>query len=352
MHNLQLTDDQTLVLDTVKKFVQDAVAPTALDRDEHRQFAREEFTGLAELGLFGLPVPEAKGGAGMGLVPLAAACEEIGAHSGSLARLLGTQVQCALALAHASEPGPLDALLGGSTIAAWVGLEHGIVCKGGKLAGAAELVPAAAEAGVFVVAARDGADVVLAVVDATAAGRAPLRSLGFASAAPAKIVLGDAAATIVAVGAVAAAAVRRAEVLALVTSAATCVGMGRASVQLAHKHAGERIAFGKPLLAQQAVARKLVESKRHLDAARHLVYHAARLADAGLDAEATALAARIAAVDAAVAAADEGIQIHGGFGYTVEYHVERHYRDAKTTEVLDGGNERCRDRLAALQFGG
>ena len=51
-----------------------------------------------------------------------------------------------------------------------------------------------------------------------------------------------------------------------------------------------------------------------------------------------------------VLASDEAIQIHGGFGYTVEYHVERHYRDAKTLEVLDGGNGQLRDRLASMQF--
>ena len=113
MHNLQLTDDQTLILDTVKKFVQDAVAPHALERDEHRQFAREELAGLAELGLFGLPVPEDKGGVGMGLVPFAAACEEIAAHSGSLARLLTVQVQCALALAHGNQSDARDAIIGG-----------------------------------------------------------------------------------------------------------------------------------------------------------------------------------------------------------------------------------------------
>ena len=60
--------------------------------------------------------------------------------------------------------------------------------------------------------------------------------------------------------------------------------------------------------------------------------------------------ARIAAVDAMVLAADEAIQIHGGFGYTVEYHVERHYRDAKTLEVLDGGSDILRDRLAAASY--
>ena len=96
--------------------------------------------------------------------------------------------------------------------------------------------------------------------------------------------------------------------------------------------------------------RKLVEVGRAASASRQLTWHAARLADLGHDATNAAIEARLAAVDAMVYASDEAIQIHGGFGYTVEYHVERHYRDAKTLEVLDGGSGALRDRLASLQF--
>ena len=79
MHNLQLTDDQTLILDTVTKYVADAVAPHAQERDEHRTFARDEFAGLAELGLFAMPMvtaPSARDWRSAatvnGVVPLAA----------------------------------------------------------------------------------------------------------------------------------------------------------------------------------------------------------------------------------------------------------------------------------------
>ena len=78
--------------------------------------------------------------------------------------------------------------------------------------------------------------------------------------------------------------------------------------------------------------------------------YAARICDAGTDGLAATATARIAAIDAAVSAADEAVQILGGYGYTVEYHVERHYRDAKTLEVLDGGNESLKHLLAHLQF--
>ena len=104
------------------------------------------------------------------------------------------------------------------------------------------------------------------------------------------------------------------------------------------------------LLAQEAVVRKLVECRRQSEAARHLTWHAARLADLGQDGVDAALQARLLAVDAMVTAADEAIQIHGGYGYTVEYHVERHYRDGKTLEVLDGGASDLLNRLGARQF--
>jgi hypothetical protein len=98
MHNLQLTEDQEMIVDTVRKFVADVVAPKAQELDEHRTFVREQFSGLAELGVFGLCVGEAAGGVGMGLLPFVAALEAVGSHSSSLARLWIGQVQAALAL--------------------------------------------------------------------------------------------------------------------------------------------------------------------------------------------------------------------------------------------------------------
>ena len=117
---------------------------------------------------------------------------------------------------------------------------------------------------------------------------------------------------------------------------------------LSRRHAGERVAFGKPLAAKQAVRHKIAECGRLIGAARHLVYHAARLVEAGEDLAQSiqsAIQARLAAVQAAIVSADEGIQIHGGFGFTVEYHVERHYRDAMTMQFLDGGEEALLDQL-------
>jgi len=349
MHNLQLTEDQEMVVDTVRKLVADAVTPKVQELDEHRGFAREWFDALSELGVYGLSLSEDKGGAGMGLVPFVAALESIGEQSGSLARLWIGQMQAALALEQ-SGGDALDDIAAGEKLATFVGPEHGFTVSGGALSGSAAMVPAVLEADLLVVAAKDGDAAVLATVDASACTRTELRGLGLNSAACGELACEGVAANVVATGDDATAAIDRAELAAWLGVAAAAVGGGVGSVEASKKHAGERIAFGKPLLVQQAVQRKLIECSRAIEAARQLTWQAARLADLGQCAKETAIQARLAAVDAMVLASDEAIQIHGGFGYTVEYHVERHYRDAKTFDVLDAGSDKLRDRLAATTF--
>ena len=349
MHNLQLTEDQEMVVDTVRKLVADAVAPKVQELDEHRTFVREWFDALAELGVFGVSVAEDKGGAGMGLLPYVAALESVGEQSGSLARLWIGQMQAVMALESVGAE-LLDEVVAGGKLATFVGAEAKFTATGGALTGAAELVPGAMQADVVLLVATTDSGRSLFCVDGSALQRTELSSLGLASAGCGRISCDGVAATELANGAAADAAIARAELAAWIGVAAASVGAGFASVELSKKHAGERIAFGKPLLVQDAVKRKLVEGQRAIAGARQLAWHAARLVDLGLDAVDAAVQARVAAVDALVLAADEAIQIHGGFGYTVEYHVERHYRDGKTFEVLDGGSERLRDRLAVLQF--
>jgi alkylation response protein AidB-like acyl-CoA dehydrogenase len=350
MHNLQLNEDQDIVVDTVRKFVADTIAPVAQEADEHRRHLRAEFDGLAELGVYGLLVAEPNGGAGMGMVPFAAALEAVGAQSSSLARLWLEQSQCAAALEVVDASAELEAVMAGAATASFVGPEHGLRVSGGRVSGTAAVVAGGAAAEHLVVAARDGDSLVLALVAGAAGKRSDLRVLGLASAACARIEFAGAEAKVLATGEVAQKAIRQARLAAWIGTAATAIGGALAAIDAARKHAGERIAFGKPLLVQQAVQRKLVECRRHVDAARQLTWHAARMADLGHDAIDAAIQARISAVDAMVLAADEAIQIHGGFGYTVEYHVERHYRDAKMMAALDSGSDHLRDELARRQF--
>lgn len=355
MHNFQLSEEHQMVLETVRKFVKDVAEPKALACDEHGEFVRAQIDQLAELGMLGLPVGEASGGAGMGWVATVVALEEIATACSSTAQVLAGHAAIAAPALEGLEAG--KALLGelcmGEKLAAWVGPDARLTLDAaGKLTGVAPLVTGGGEAQVFVVACRQGDQPALAVVEATAAKITAARPLGFRATAPAQVEFAGAAATVVAVGPDAQAAWVRAEIGACASAAAIASGLLASSLRLSVAYARERIAFGKPLTAQQAVAHKLARMQRRLAAARHGAYHVARLLDAGEGTREAAWVAKLEAVDAAVEGADEAIQIHGGYGFVVEYHVERHYRDAKTLEVLEGGHERLRDDLAALAVGG
>lgn len=121
--------------------------------------------------------------------------------------------------------------------------------------------------------------------------------------------------------------------------AAQAIGILAACLDESAKFAKERMAFGKPIAAFEGVSFKIAQMATDLDAARLLNYRAAALADAG---ESFALAASKAKLFASTAArkhAAEALQIHGGYGYTSEFPVERHYRDAKITEIYEGTSE-------------
>jgi alkylation response protein AidB-like acyl-CoA dehydrogenase len=354
-HNFALTDEQSMILDSVRGAVEAAIAPHALHADEHREFVAEGFKQLSELGLFGLAVSEQGGGTGLGMLALALAVEAVAKGCSSTARILMTQAGiCARALDGLPAAKPwLDEIVAGSKLAAFCGPEHRFVAEprggGYSLTGRAELVTGAERADIVVVAARVGPEHALFVLDAKAFGRGPVGTLGFRAAACGGFVAeagAVSAGTPVAAGADAKAALERAELAALTLGAALASGLAQASFDCARRHSGERIAFGKPLLKQPAVANKLVEMHRRGESARHLVFHAARLIDLAQDAREAAMAAKLEAIESAMLCADEGIQIHGGYGFVVEYHVERHYRDAKTLEILDGGCESLRERLA------
>lgn len=356
MHNLTLTEEQAMIRDTVRKLVQDVIEPKALEHDEHETLSRAGFDALAELGMFAAAVPEEHGGAGLGLLSLVVALEEVARACGSTARLLLSQGgQCCAALAGTEAgAGLFESLATGAVLGAFVGPEHCIVATaaddGFVLEGTAEYVTAAAAADVLVVCAWVDDTPVLLRSAPDAVQVEPLHALGYRAAAPGRIIFGNAriaADAVLARGDEAAAAFERARRGGQIGGAAIACGSALASVEFGRRHTEERIAFGKPLARQQAVGHKLIDSRRRAEAARHLTWHAARLADLGEDATEAGSFARLSAVEAALIAADESIQVHGGYGFTVEYHVERHYRDAKTLEVLEGGAMQLRDTLAA-----
>ncbi|MFZ0573783.1 MAG: acyl-CoA dehydrogenase family protein [Candidatus Cybelea sp.] len=121
--------------------------------------------------------------------------------------------------------------------------------------------------------------------------------------------------------------------------AAQAIGILAACLDESVKFAKERIAFGKPIGAFEGISFKIAQMAMDLDAARMLTYRAAALADAGEPFEIPASKAKLFASTAARRHAAEALQIHGGYGYTTEFAVERHYRDAKITEIYEGTSE-------------
>jgi alkylation response protein AidB-like acyl-CoA dehydrogenase len=121
--------------------------------------------------------------------------------------------------------------------------------------------------------------------------------------------------------------------------AAQATGILAACLDESVKFAKERSAFGKPIGAFEGVSFKIAQMATDLDAARLLVYRAAALADAGKQFATEASKAKLFASTAARRHASEALQIHGGYGYTTEFPVERYYRDAKITEIYEGTSE-------------
>lgn len=121
--------------------------------------------------------------------------------------------------------------------------------------------------------------------------------------------------------------------------AAQALGIAAGAFELALKYSKERKSFGKPISEHQAIQFKLADMATRIDAARMLVWNAAALKDQKKDFVKAAAMAKIYASQVAMDVTIEAVQIHGGFGYVKEYHVERMMRDAKITQIYEGTSE-------------
>lgn len=121
--------------------------------------------------------------------------------------------------------------------------------------------------------------------------------------------------------------------------AAQALGIGAGAYELALAYAQEREAFGKPISQHQAIAFKLADMATEVEAARLMVYRSAWLKDQGKDYDIASSMAKVFASEMAMRTATEAVQVHGGYGYVKEYHVERLMRDAKITQIYEGTSE-------------
>ncbi len=121
--------------------------------------------------------------------------------------------------------------------------------------------------------------------------------------------------------------------------AAQALGIAQGAHELAIKYSKERQAFGKEISKHQAIAFKLADMATEIEAARLLVYKAAALKDEGKDYTQASAMAKVFASEVAMKTTVEAVQVHGGYGYVKEYHVERLMRDAKITQIYEGTSE-------------
>jgi alkylation response protein AidB-like acyl-CoA dehydrogenase len=132
---------------------------------------------------------------------------------------------------------------------------------------------------------------------------------------------------------------------------AMALGLGRGALEMAIRYAKERGAFGRPIAEFQAIQWMLADGKTSLDAAELLIRRAAWLADRGERYTEEASMAKLFASEAATRVCNDSMQIHGGYGYTREFDIERHLRDVKLCEIGEGTSQVQRMVIAKQLLG-
>jgi alkylation response protein AidB-like acyl-CoA dehydrogenase len=353
--DFSLTDEQKLLQETVRGFVAKECPPQTVRAifDGEREGVPVLWKGLAEMGIAGLVVPEAHGGAGLELLELALAAEELG--RGAVPVPFLGHALAALALAQggsaAQQAKWLPRLASGAARASvalaegegrWLPEQWSAELAGGRLRGVKAWVPEAEGAELFVVGCRGGA---LALVEAGAGVRVtpeptldrgrPLAALALDGAAAEPLPAGDAG---------------RLFDAASVLLAADAFGAAHQLVRTTAAYVQTRQQFGQPLAQFQAVKHQLANMALEVDPTRGLWWYAAHAFD-----HARALAPRAAALakahitDRAQQAARDAVEAHGGIGFTWECDVHIWFKRIVFDRLWLGAPELHRERFAALE---
>lgn len=361
-----LTDEQRLVRDTTRQFAADVLKPEAALRDRESRFPREELRRMGELGLLGMLVPEAYGGSATDHVTYALALEEIAAADGACSTIMSVHnsVGCMPILGFGTAEQKdrwLPQLASGNTLAAFCLTEPdagsdaaALSCRASRdgddyvLSGTKQFITSGSHADIAIVFARTGEGkrgITAFVVHTDNPGYQVSRiedKMGQRSSDTCQITLDNCRVP---------ASDRLGEEgegyrIALsnleggrIGIAAQAVGMARAAFELARDYAGQRMAFGKPIATQQAIAFRLADMATRIDAARLLVLRAAECRDTGREALTEASMAKLFASEMAEDVCSAAIQIHGGYGYLSDYTVERIARDVRVCQLYEGTSE-------------
>jgi alkylation response protein AidB-like acyl-CoA dehydrogenase len=357
-------DDQLAVQGAVRDFARGRIVPNAEKWSESGAFPIELLPELAQLGLTGLAVPVELGGAGLDVLTIALVMEELGAADGSIALTIAAHNSLCIGhlLVAASDEQKrrwLPPLARGEYLGAWaltepssgsdaIAVQSRAVRDGDAyvLNGTKQFITNGSLAGFAVVAAGAGERKLSAFgVSRGTPGFRPGRTerkMGLHASDTSQLVLedcrvpeGDR------IGADGAAFDDVKKVLdrGRIGIGALALGLGRAALETAVAYAKERRQFGRPIAEFEMIQWKIVRARTQLDAGRLLVHRAAALADCGRPFGVAASKAKLYATEAASRAANDSLQILGGYGYLRDYPVERMLRDARLMEIGEGTSE-------------
>ncbi|WP_028103504.1 acyl-CoA dehydrogenase family protein [Pseudoduganella violaceinigra] len=363
-----LNEQHEMIRDALRAFSQERLAPNAARWDKEHHFPKEELKELAALGAFGVAVPEELGGAGLDYVSLALVLEEIAAGDGGTSTVISVNncPVCSIGMMYANAQQKqqwLRPLAQGEMLGAFALTEPHTGSDAAALRTTATL-----DGGEYVIngtkqfiTSGKHADVaiVFAVTD-KAAGKKGISAFWVPTNTPGYIVAGiehkmgqhssDTAQILFENCRVPAANMigepGQGYKIALsgleggrIGIASQSVGMARSAFDAALKYARERESFGKPIFEHQSVQFKLSEMAMQLEAARQLIWHAASLKDAGQPCLKEAAMAKLFASEMAERVCSDAIQIHGGYGYTADFPVERIYRDVRVCQIYEGTSD-------------
>jgi alkylation response protein AidB-like acyl-CoA dehydrogenase len=367
--DFELSEQHTLLRSTLRDFFEKEVKPHAREWDEKERFPIEIMPRLAELGLLGIRIPEEYGGSGMDTLSYAIVVEEAARVDGSLALTLashnGLGTGHILAFGNEAQKAKyLPKAASGEWLAAWGLTEPGSGSDSASLAttavregddwiinGTKMFITQGSVGGFCVVLARTNRDVpkqrgiTAFVVDRGTPGfRASkhIEKLGMRSSDTVELVFENVRVSDAQrLGEIDAGFTDTMKILdrGRVSIAALSVGLGFGAIEMAVAYAKDRKQFGKPIGDFQAIQWALADSRVEMDAARLLTYRAAALADQGQRFSREASMAKLFASEAASRACNRALQIHGGYGYTRDFAIERHLRDAKLCEIGEGTSE-------------
>ncbi len=368
--DFDLSEEHRLLRQSVRGFVDKEIAPRARHIDESEEFPWPALKGLAKLGLLGLNVPEAYGGAGADHLSAAILLEEIGRGCGSTGLIVAAHLGLAcgplalfgseeqkqrwlrpmaqgemLGCLGLTEPGSGSDLRGTRTKAVRDG--DGWVLNGAKM-----WLTNGAEAGAAILLCRTGdfqdersGRLSHIIVPTDAPGmhfEKPESKMGLHGSHTYALTIEDVrvpAGNLL--GPEGRGLAQTLNVLdgGRVGIAALSLGLAQAAYEAACDYAASRKTFGSPIKEHQAVAFMLADMMTEIEAARWLVYRAAWLRDKGRPYTKEASIAKLFTTEAAERIARNAIQIHGGFGYSRQYPVERIYRDARLMTIGEGTSE-------------